>query len=151
MALVDGSGRPIEHSTEHPAPEKNGQNGTATEVPQVRSESKNFDDVDLRTVPSGTLDYNLTVFTVQEMLTHNDIQVLEARRVMERKVQPDQRAEQLKQHFALIQQKRYELVAEKNRRTREQDLAYCARHNVELYTGETFEESDDDEAEEADE
>lgn len=115
MSLVDAHGRPT--STEpQPKPDEQQPKGKA----------------DVRTLPTGTLMFNLIKYSAEEIGLENTLHLMKQKKEELKMVEdPPQMARlvEVLQHIGGI---RYVLAMEMNTRFAEMDAAYCARVGVEL-------------------
>lgn len=115
MSLVDAHGRP-----------------TSAEPPPKPEEQLAKGKADVRTLPTGTLMFNLIKYSAEEIGLENTLHMMKQKKEELKMVEdPPQmaRVAEVLQHIGGI---RYVLAMEMNARFAEMDAAYCARVGVEL-------------------
>lgn len=126
MALVDEKGNPVSNGEEAPKPGE----GEGKKVRQEDGVPMN--QVNLKTVSTGTLIDNIAIFRFQEFVIHSDIQRLEHERIQKKELAQSPQTTMLIEKIKEVQIARHNVVFEVNHRLRDLDAAWAARHGVEL-------------------
>lgn len=131
MGLIeDANGRPM---SEEGAP-ANGSNGSSEESTAP---------VDIRTVPTGTLIYNLVLVAGKEQGAYAMIQQMEALKAEQRIVTDPPRLTAMYVELRNLEEARWVMAKELNIRFRSNDLQLAAKRQLEMYEpGDLAEEPD---------
>ena len=89
--------------------------------------------VDVRTVPTGTLMYNLCLIASREDGAYAMLQQLEAQKVAQKSVTSSPDLLMMHEHYQALQHTRYGIAAELNFRFRDADLMHAEKLGVEMY------------------
>jgi len=117
MTLTDKNGKPLNGAERKPP--KNGQSGDSV--------------VDVRTVPTGTLIYNLVLTGSKELGARAMIQQLEMMKVQQKMVAEPPELAAMRAEHANLENARYVMAAELNARFKDFDAAFAARRGIEMH------------------
>jgi hypothetical protein len=131
MGLIeDANGNPMSKDEETEEAPKNGANGKDTSKV-----------TDIRTVPTGTLFYNLVLVAGKEQGAWAMIQQLEAMKAQQKMVQDPPQLTAMYAEFRHLEQSRFVMAQELNMRFKDFDMAFAARRGIEMFEpGELAEE-----------
>lgn len=120
MSLTDEHGRPL---TKEDDDKPNGKSKGG-----IRREQ-----VDVRSIPTGTLLWNLYLASNAEQMLIGQIHQLQVLKQMQKMVNDPPQMQQLVADYQNTERERYTIAREVNARFRDMDLSRCARLNIELY------------------
>lgn len=89
--------------------------------------------VDIRTVPTGTLMYNLILVATKEQGAAAMIQQLEMMKAQQKMVQDPRELTAMYAELQNLEQSRYVMAQELNARFKDFDMAFAARRGIEIY------------------
>lgn len=120
MSITDEHGRPVSSGS-------NGKSET-TEVAGIRKES-----VDVRSIPTGTLMWNLYLASNAEHALLSQIRQLQILKEAQKMVEDPPQMQKMIQDFHEAEQGRYTIAKELNARFHDRDMSRCSGLGIELY------------------